>query len=1346
MKKILCLLFSLVVLLLAVFTVSAAESNATLCPWEVDAPALAKQGSKLYYYFMSSNGAPMGGEGLPTQNWGSACLIAFPNGKTMLLDSGCEAYAPTLVANLRRLGISKLDYVILTQPQADRCGGITAQGGVFDSFSVGRVYHSGYLNSNWEKRGVAEICAAKSIPCAILKKGDTLTVGDVKLQILWPGTESIGQSSGDAGVIDNHSMVLRLDYGTHSALIPGDLNAATETELIAAAGQKLDAELLVAPNGGASTSNSNDFLQAVTPKLAVGLGWTDVSSTIENRYYNVGGRILSDRENGYIGITVESSGKMVYETDQTRSAQNDNAINKAAVAMSAEGVFAGNGIVESNCPVCNKKVQWYPLYQNRSSGHILQTTDGTESHYYLAQDITYGGRYLQTANSNNQARQYCINLNGYTYHSSMTRGFMVRYNHTVNLMGYGAVTGVGETESNGSKRASSLDVMGTLNLYGGIYTGTGTYDVAQLRHSTAKINVYQGATIEGAESAPAVVRISSSGAKFTADGGSVLAKKHYAILAEKGEVILSGKPLIQNAGGASICLRKGASLRLTASFSAEQGISMRDVSGVEYGKTLPGCTADPACTGKLYLESHSNAQLFVTTEGNLEVAGAAVVSAQERAWYRSNGEAVAAAGSQDYIKLYTDEPLVLQKNLYADINGHSISVSGTGTLYGMDSAGGGAVNATGVQVATVAANPISGKQYIALTEGTSSSFHPVQLTLTNVAIRPGSAGIYYKAKLTCDETVAPYVQQYGVALSVSSMPDASFLSSQGRKDILYTQVAPDLTGNSICSVVVENIITKASTRGATTPIYANAYAKLSVNGEDLVILADGTTGDKTTDANFRGIAYSLKDIMLEAETLYADSVPASLKNFYGTWRTLMETWELPYTKAAYGQNPNGTEATASFQVGYGRKVITPETPVPLAGYGNNFNRISKNVLDDLYVTCTAIRDNNGNTVLLLSQDLINSSLQERVRSRISQVTGIPVSNIILAATHTHSAPDQSSGLTAIADWKLGYIEQCANAAQEAIEDLSAAYISVGSTQTEGLNFVRHYLMKDGTYAGDNFGVWTSGIKAYAEENDPELQVILFHRTATDKQDVLLTNWQAHPCKTGGNEKYDISADFVGSTRSYVEQERDVLFAYFTGAAGNQNASSRITKENPTTDNTAYGKLLGGYVLKAMENLETVKSGSVQVSQTSFTGTIDQSMQDKLDQAKEVVDLMKAEGQIAANNLAREYGFSSCFHAQAVVNRAGLGKSQQIEINAIRVGDISFVTAPYEMFAAHGSYIKENTPYKMTFVLTCSNGAMGYIPTNLAYDYGCYESHTGWFVRGTGDTLAQTFVNMLEQLK
>ena len=70
-----------------------------------------------------------------------------------------------------------------------------------------------------------------------------------------------------------------------------------------------------------------------------------------------------------------------------------------------------------------------------------------------------------------------------------------------------------------------------------------------------------------------------------------------------------------------------------------------------------------------------------------------------------------------------------------------------------------------------------------------------------------------------------------------------------------------------------------------------------------------------------------------------------------------------------------------------------------------------------------------------------------------------------------------------------------------------------------------------------------------------------------------------------------------------------------------------------------------------------------------------------------------------------------------------------------------VAAPYEMFAAHGMYIKENTP-GTTFLLTSCNGKYGYLPTNEAYDYGCYESHTGDFARGTGDQLAQAYVDML----
>ena len=41
---------------------------------------------------------------------------------------------------------------------------------------------------------------------------------------------------------------------------------------------------------------------------------------------------------------------------------------------------------------------------------------------------------------------------------------------------------------------------------------------------------------------------------------------------------------------------------------------------------------------------------------------------------------------------------------------------------------------------------------------------------------------------------------------------------------------------------------------------------------------------------------------------------------------------------------------------------------------------------------------------------------------------------------------------------------------------------------------------------------------------------------------------------------------------------------------------------------------------------------------------------------------------------------------------------------------------------------------------------GYLPTNKAFDYHCYEAYSGIFVRGTGDEVAQLLVDMLQQLR
>ena len=94
-----------------------------------------------------------------------------------------------------------------------------------------------------------------------------------------------------------------------------------------------------------------------------------------------------------------------------------------------------------------------------------------------------------------------------------------------------------------------------------------------------------------------------------------------------------------------------------------------------------------------------------------------------------------------------------------------------------------------------------------------------------------------------------------------------------------------------------------------------------------------------------------------------------------------------------------------YKVGYGRADITPKEPIPLMGYGNTIRRISGPVLDPLYATCVAIRDETGNTILMVGTDSTVPNFSGYIREETSKATGVPEDQIVINVTHTHSAPD-----------------------------------------------------------------------------------------------------------------------------------------------------------------------------------------------------------------------------------------------------------------------------------------------------------------------------------------------------
>src|SRR4051794_30430162 len=95
----------------------------------------------------------------------------------------------------------------------------------------------------------------------------------------------------------------------------------------------------------------------------------------------------------------------------------------------------------------------------------------------------------------------------------------------------------------------------------------------------------------------------------------------------------------------------------------------------------------------------------------------------------------------------------------------------------------------------------------------------------------------------------------------------------------------------------------------------------------------------------------------------------------------------------------------AWKVGFAKKVITPPMGVALAGYGLRPERVAGAVLDDLYARAL-ILDDGARRGALVSLDVIaiDSGIVGFIRRRVAEQTQLPAENILISATHTHSAP------------------------------------------------------------------------------------------------------------------------------------------------------------------------------------------------------------------------------------------------------------------------------------------------------------------------------------------------------
>jgi len=436
--------------------------------------------------------------------------------------------------------------------------------------------------------------------------------------------------------------------------------------------------------------------------------------------------------------------------------------------------------------------------------------------------------------------------------------------------------------------------------------------------------------------------------------------------------------------------------------------------------------------------------------------------------------------------------------------------------------------------------------------------------------------------------------------------------------------------------------------------------------------------------------------------------------------------------------------TEGLQVGYSKINITPEYKVGLGGYSDAETRTAQGFIDYIYTTCIAATSGDE-TILIFTIDNCAAArdIADTIRAAVSPATGIAAEKIFIGATHGHNCPSMFSYPNA-GQYKEDVANWCAEAAVAALADRAPAKLLQAKAEHENMNFIRHYITDDGTYVDNNtVGQYdNSQLVGHPMPTDPQMVMLKFDREG-DKKDILMVNWQAHPDRASEIGYNQISPSWIGPMRNKLEAQTGMHVAYFTGASGNQVDSSRIKSENHGYSWTEYGEALADCAFGMIDKLEPVEGTTIKTNHYIMDVEVDHSWDHMLEEAKEVYSLWKSAGKSAGDTLAKTYDMSSSYQARAIITRAGMDETIPMELNTFCIGDVGFTTGTYEMFSNSGLYVKENSPFGTTFLIT---GNSSYMPVDICYTYRGYEADTGYYARGVAEALAEQYVEMLKAIR
>jgi len=429
-------------------------------------------------------------------------------------------------------------------------------------------------------------------------------------------------------------------------------------------------------------------------------------------------------------------------------------------------------------------------------------------------------------------------------------------------------------------------------------------------------------------------------------------------------------------------------------------------------------------------------------------------------------------------------------------------------------------------------------------------------------------------------------------------------------------------------------------------------------------------------------------------------------------------------------HPATAQQKQVFQAGAATSNITPWLGVSING--GMRDRVARDVHDELHARALVLDDGATRLAIVVCDScMIPRPIVGDAKLMVQERTGLPAANMLVAATHTHSAPTASPVFQSDPDprYQRFLTRRIADSVQRAINNLRPARIGWGVGKLPDQVFNRRWKLKEGTMPPGPFQETTDKVKMNPRAGapnliepagpiDPDVSVVSV-QAADGTPLAVLANYSLH--YVGGTRPGDISADYFGIFADRIQQlcGADRLDPPFVGMLSNGTSGdiNNIRFREPLPRRAPYEQMrrvaddVARVAYKTMEHIRYHNWVPLDVRTTELELGVRRPHKEDLVWSKEVL----AEAGPGPLKTRQQ------IYAREAVLLSHYPEKVSLIVQAMRIGDLAITAIPCEVFVEIGLELKKKSPFGTTFTIELANGYNGYLPTPRQHELGGYET-------------------------